>query len=264
MNNTIYNLSSVTIALELFACMLIATEVGCWAALRLKKNVTPAYQLQVESAQNALLGLVALLIAFTFSMALQRFESRSDAVVDEANAIGTAYLRTYLLPKELQPEIRLAFRHYVDLRVKASTTALNKTSEREALLIEANVALNDLWLQSMKIIPANPSPATYGLYIQSLNEMIDSYGHRTAIIARHVPETVLGLLAIVFTVTSLVIGFNAGIAQLRVSKISYLKIFLIVTLVYVILDLDHPRQGLIQVDQKPLLDLQKSLYQNPT
>ncbi|HOY70298.1 MAG TPA: hypothetical protein PL131_06950 [Methylotenera sp.] len=256
----IYNLSSLTIALELFACMIVACEIGHWLGKRLKKEVGLAYQGQIDSVQSSLLGILALLIAFTFSIALQRFESRNDAVVDEANAIGTAFLRTQLLPKQAQPEIQQTMRQYVDLRARASQLALNNATERDPLLQQATMTQDKLWQQTMQLVPANATPVTYGLFIQSLNEMIDSFGRRTAVISRHVPEAVLGLLAIVFTMTSWVIGFNAGIAQPRVSKITYLKIFLVALLVYAILDLDHPRQGMIQVDQTPLLDLQRSIH----
>jgi hypothetical protein len=228
----------------------------------MKNRMPESYRVQIDSIQSALLGLLALLIAFTFSMALQRYDSRSDAVVDEANAIGTAYLRTQLLPLENQAEVQRALRQYVDLRVKASTLPLNRVDELNKFFDEDNKALDQLWQKTMQEVPANANPATIGLFIQSLNEMIDSFGRRSAIIERHVPEAVLGLLAIVFTMTCMVIGYNAGIRQHRPSKVTYLMVLLIALLVYAILDLDHPRQGLIQVSQKPLLDLQTSLHKS--
>ncbi len=261
MDSVIYSHSSLLVAFVLFMLMFLAIELGFRAAKSMRKRLPESYCAEIDSVQTSLLGLLALLIAFTFSMALQRYDSRSDAVVDEANAIGTTYLRTQLLPIENQADIQLALRHYVDLRVKASILPLNRETELDQLSDEANSALDQLWQYTMKQVPANANPATIGLFVQSLNEMIDSFGRRSAVIERHVPDAVLALLTIVFTMTSIVIGYSAGIRQQRPSKITCLMVLLIVMLVYAILDLDHPRQGLIKVSQKPLLDLQTSLHQ---
>jgi hypothetical protein len=260
MHSVIYSHSSLLIAFVLFGLMVFAVELGFRAAKLMKKRCPESYRAEIESVQTSLLGLLALLIAFTFSMALQRYDSRSDAVVDEANAIGTVYLRTQLLPIESQAKAQHALRDYLDLRVKTSTLSPSQESELSKLFDEANAALDQLWQYTMQQVPANANPATIGLFVQALNEMIDSFGRRSAVIERHVPEAVLGLLAIVFTMTTVVIGYNAGIRQQRPSKITYLMVLLIVMLVYAILDLDHPRQGLIRVSQKPLLDLQVSLH----
>jgi SNF family Na+-dependent transporter len=255
----IYSHSSLLIAFVLFGLMFFSVELGFRVAKLTKKHFPESYLSEIDSVQTSLLGLLALLIAFTFSMALQRYDSRSDAVVDEANAIGTTYLRTQLLPIDNQAEIQHALRDYVDLRVHTSTLSPSREGELSKLFDEANTKLDQLWQYTMQQVPANANPATIGLFVQALNEMIDSFGRRSAVIERHVPDTVLGLLAIVFTMTSIVIGYNAGIKRQRPSKITYLMVLLIVMLVYAILDLDHPRQGLIKVSQKPLLDLQVSL-----
>ncbi|MDP1765389.1 MAG: hypothetical protein Q8K83_00665 [Methylotenera sp.] len=98
MKEIMYNQSSILIALVLFIFMILAIEVGYRLGHKVKMRASESYKAHIDAAQTSLLGILALLIAFTFSIALQRFDSRSDAVVDEANAIGTAYLRTQLIP----------------------------------------------------------------------------------------------------------------------------------------------------------------------
>ena len=106
---------------------------------------------------------------------------------------------------------------------------------------------------------ATDRPATVNLYLQSLNEMIDSNAKRDAALDRHVPELVLFLLYGTFVLTGSLLGYAAGVAGSRVSKGSYILVSLIVVLVFIIIDLDRPRRGLIEVDQSSLVTLGKAL-----
>ena len=213
----------------------------------------------VNAIQASTLGILALLLAFTFSLSLQRFEVRSDAVVDEANAIGTAYLRAQLLPVALRDDVRRLVRDYVDLRVRAGTVATNEEDRLDELLGRAARIQDALWERARRSAEIEPNPVTSGLFIQSLNEMIDSFGRRDAAINRHVPEVVLLLLLGTFVMTVAIVGFGAGIVGQRPSWVSFAMVALIVLLVFVILDLDRPRRGLIVVSEKNLLDLQASM-----
>ncbi len=254
-----YNQSSVLIALVLLGCMVIAIELGYRLGLKAQNSASESYRQHIDAVQTSLLGILALLIAFTFSIALQRFDSRSEAVVDEANAIGTAYLRTQLLPTSVRGEAQQSLRYYLSLRVKASTIPLDNQIARDAILLKANQTLNTLWHYAIQAAKEDARPVMSGLFIQSLNELIDSFGRRTATIDRHVPEAVLFLLCTAFVVTGSVIGFSVGITSHRPSFVSYIMVGLIVLLVFIIIDLDHPRRGLIQVSQKRLIELQSSV-----
>ncbi|MDP1765388.1 MAG: hypothetical protein Q8K83_00660 [Methylotenera sp.] len=119
-----------------------------------------------------------------------------------------------------------------------------------------------MWRYAIQAAERDAGPVTSGLFIQSLNEVIDSFGRRVATIDRHVPEAVLLLLSFVFIVTCSILGFSIGITGHRPSLVSYIMIGLIVLLVFIIIDLDHPRRGLIQVSQKSLIDLQTSINKN--
>lgn len=145
-------------------------------------RVSETYKAHIDAAQTSLLGILALLIAFTFSIALQRFDRRSDAVVDEANAIGTAYLRTQLIPISVRNDAQQSLRNYLDLRAQASTASLDHPAERNALLVKANQTLDTLWRYAIQAAEKDAGPVTSGLFIQSLNEVIDSFGRRVATI----------------------------------------------------------------------------------
>ena len=116
-----------------------------------------------------------------------------------------------------------------------------------------------LWSYAGRAADLDPSPVRSGLFIQALNEMIDSFGRRDAGLNRHVPEVVLFLLFGVFLITAAIVGFASGTGGHRPPAVSLVMVGLIVVLVFVILDLDRPRRGLIEVSKKSLYDLQASI-----
>jgi hypothetical protein len=194
MNEVMYDLPSIVIVGVLFVTLLLAIELGYRFGLHHKGTSTDGLKSQINAIQGALLGVLALLLGFTFSLALQRYDRRAEAVVEEANAIGTAYLRAEMLPESVRGEVRAGLRQYVDLRVSASGVSLDNQSTRDAIRVDAKRSLDSLWKHSMTAAAENPNPVAVGLFIQALNEMIDSYGRRDAALNRHVPELVLFLL----------------------------------------------------------------------
>ncbi len=259
MKEYMYNQNSFVIALVLFTLTAVAIERSYRYGIKSKHKNNSTYKSHVDAVLTSLLSLLALLLAFTFSIALQRYDSRSDAVVDEANAIGTTYLRSALLPSEIRNEAARIIGEYLDVRVKASSLTLDQISERGVLLNQATQLQTVLWNQAIKAAEIEPNPVTSGLYIQALNELIDAYGRRIASIDRHVPESVLFLLSIVFIVVGGISGYAQGIASQRPTFINYLSVGLFVLIVFLVIDLDHPRRGLIKVSQQSLLDLAISI-----
>ena len=111
MEEVLYDHSSILIVLTLLVCTVAAMEIGVRRGRRKKAIATEAIT-QANAVLASMLGLLALLLAFTFSAALQRFDDRSQTVVAEANAIGTAYLRALLLPAGMRDEVRALLRQY--------------------------------------------------------------------------------------------------------------------------------------------------------
>ena len=239
--------------------MVAAIEIGYRIGLKKKKIANEASKAHLNSIQASVIGILALLLGFTFSLSLQRYDSRSEAVVDEANAIGTAYLRAQLLPTSLRANVQDVLRQYVDLRAQESKVSLSDSQVREVLLVKTTTTQSALWDYAKQATEIDPNPVKTGLFIQALNEVIDSFGKRNAGINRHVPELILLLVYGTFLLAGVILGFTSGVAGHRPSMASYFMVILIVILVYIILDLDRPRRGLIEVSQAPLLELQSSL-----
>jgi hypothetical protein len=256
MTSLIYYQSALVIAAALFMALVLAIEVGFRIGCRYEGRFNDPARGHINAIQASMLGMVALLLAFTFSRTLERFRTRSEAVVDEANAIGTAYLRAQLLPPSVGEPTQQVLRDYVDLRVEAAGKSYEKLDMK--LITEAEQAQADLWRHAKEAAAGEVTPIT-SLFVQSINELIDSYGRRKAAISWRMPASVILLLLSTFVVTAGVVGFASGAEGHRPSGTSYFLALFIVVLVFMIVDLDRSRRGLIKVPQRSLIDLQTSL-----
>lgn len=259
MTELLYDIDSALIATALFASMAVAIEIGLRVGRRRLAPANEAAKEHINGIQSAILGILALLLGFTFSLSLQRFDSRSEAVVDEANAIGTAWLRTELLPATVRGEAQVLLREYTGVRVQASTLTLADHAQLATLMARAAQQQTALWAQARRALELDPNSYTPILFIESVNTLIDSFGKRDAALQRHVPEFVLMLLYATFLMAGAIVGYACGVGGHRPSMASYIMVALIVVLVFIILDLDRPRRGLIQVSQKSLVDLQAGM-----
>ena len=250
-----YDVSGFAIAVVLLVTLVLAIEVGQRIGRRVAAGAEEGFRSHVNGIAASLIGILALLLGFTFSIALQRYDARSSAVVAEANAIGTAWLRAELLPGSYRGEVQKDLREYIDVRVQS---ALKDAGAGVRADLDAKAARLQavLWTQAVDATARDRHPATTGLFVQSLNDMIDSNGRLEAELARHVPEEVLLLVYAAFLLAGAVVGYAAGVSGHRASFATYGMVLLIVVLVFVILDLDRPRRGFIQVSQKSLVDLQ--------
>jgi hypothetical protein len=255
----LYAHSGYAIAGILLGSAVGATEAGYRLGLRAQARSSAAARKHVDNVQASMLGLLALLLGFTFSLSLGRYESRSVAVIDETNAIGTAWLRAQALPDSVREPTREALRAYVDLRVREAAVALDHRAERDALLAAAGAAQLDLWNLAHRAMAEDSHSVMTGLYVQALNELIDAYGRRIATLDRHVPEAVSLVLYMTMIFVAGVVGYAAGLGDHRPFNISYLMLMLIVLLVFVIVDIDRPRRGLIQVNRDSLTGLQATI-----
>lgn len=254
-----YNHSSFLIVGILCIVLLVAIEVGFRLGMRHGREANEATRSQVNTIQASLLGVLALLLGFTFSLSLQRFDSRSAAVVNEANAIGTAWLRSELLPASVRSDVRAAMQQYIAARVAAGEESLDHVERRADLLAQTEVIQEDLWSLVVRAADEAPNPVTTGLYTQALNEMIDAFGVRQAALDRHVPEIVLFLLLGTLTLTASLVGYASGMAGQRASFATHVLVLLIVLLVFIIIDLDRPRRGLIEVRQDSMVTLRDAM-----
>lgn len=253
-----YDISTIFIATGLLTLMLAAMVIGYLAGERRQANASEEFRSQTTAVQGSLLGLLALLLGFTFSLALARHDARSTAIVEEANAIGTAWLRIDYLPEALQDEARADMRRYVRLRVEAGEVTADQRQRRARLVSNAEDAFHELWDAAGTAIHEAGGPAGVA-FGAALNDMIDALGSRNATIERHVPEVVLMMMFLTFILSGAMLGYSSGIAGTRPATPVYLMLVLIVLLVFLIVDLDRPRRGLIEVDQSPMRVLLESV-----
>ena len=250
-----YGIDAMLIAAALLVALLLVIELGYRVGRAHERKESTAAKAHLTAIQASMLGILALLLGFTFSSALQRFDVRSDAVVAEANAIGTAWQRTGLLPDRHRAEARAALRAYLDVRIVANDVTMDQYKGRAALQVETLRAQARLWDVARRAALAHPDPVTTGLHAEAVNALTDAYILRNAALDRHVPEVVLFLLMATFLMTGLVVGFATGVAGDRPSLASHVMVALIAVLVFIILDLDRPRRGLVLVDHGSLLEL---------
>ena len=203
---------------------------------------------------GSILALLAFLLAVTMGMASDRYDARRALVVDEANSIGTTYLRAGYLPEPASSQIRELLRQYVPLRITVTDSA-----DIEADIAASTAIHTKLWAIAEEVARTTDKGDLVGLFIESLNETIDL--HETRITARNarVPETVV-LLLIGGSVLSLaMVGFSAGLTRRRSLLSAAVLVIALGAVITIVVDLDRPREGLIQVSQQPLLDLQQQI-----
>jgi len=259
MNEYLYTIPSGVIALGLLASMAVSKEIGYRAGLRKGRVGEKQAKDHIQAIQNSILGILALLLGFTFSLSLQRFDSRSEAVVEEANAIGNAWIRADFLRDPVRTKALSQLREYADVRVKASVLSLVHEGEREALLGRARAIQDRLLALGHEAEASAPPDTRWVPFVDAMEELGQTFRSRQAGLSRHVPELVLLLLYMTFLLSSAIVGYAAGVVGHRPSVVSYLMVALVVVLVFIILDLDRPRRGFIEVSQKSLVDVQATM-----
>lgn len=234
----------VALCLLLFAGMLALLETG----FRLGKRFEVARGGEETSIfDGALFALLGLLLGFAFAGAFDRLNLRRELIVDEANAIGTAYLRVDLLAEQDQAAIRPLFRDYLDARIEVYRE-LDADASADAALAQVEMLQKRIWEVAVTAMPRTISPDATEVVLPAINEMIDITTERRIARDTHVPNLVLGLLFAV----SLLCALLAGAALSRHGRRRNLHgaVFaLAVSLtIYTIIDLDNPRSGLIRLD----------------
>jgi hypothetical protein len=240
------------LALLLLGGMLLFMEVGRRLGARAPRLDAPADSGANGTLDSAVFALFGLLIAFTFSGAAARFDARRQLVVREANAIGTAWLRVDLLPPAAQPEVRDLFRRYTAARL----AGFHKVPDLAAAQVEfdrATALQGQLWSRMIEGASATASPAPLSLVVPAMNEMIDLTTTIAAASWEHPPLPVFLLLYGLGLASSLL----AGAASARAPRRSWLNSLVfagvISAAVFVILDMEYPRVGLIRVDRYDVL-----------
>ena len=212
--------------------------------------------------EAAVLGLLALMISFTFSMALTLFEARRDAVLNEANAIGTTALRARLLPAPHDARAVKLLRDYVQIRLDLYRQAPS-ARELDAAIDRSNAIQTSLWQEVKAVEAVDKGMVPTGLFIQTLNEMIDNQEKRVTAYRNRVPDIALmALYAIAFIAVAFA-GFGAELDSRRSRLPVYLTGMIVCTVLLLIQDLGRPDAGLIWAGQQPMIDTAASIAAFP-
>ena len=258
MNEIPYGANEWALGFMFLTLMLVVSEAGFRLGRRSSKQTSGDTKSQISTVEAGILGVLGLLLGFTLSMAVTRFEVRTQLVLEEANAIGTAYLRTQLLPAAEGKEIANLLRAYTNIRVPSSRDGdiykqIKAARQESARLQEA------FWQRAVAY--GQKEPIRAGLLLQSLNAVIDLDAARWMAFQNHVPGTVIYAIAVVGLLAAMVVGYTFGLGGRR-QFFSICVLSLAISLVLaVIIDLDRPREGLIHVSQQPILDLQRQLHE---
>ena len=237
--------------------LLMLAEVGFRAGLRLFVTKDEPRKGQIGGIQGAVLGMLALLLGFTFSMAVARYENRRDLVLREANSIGTTCLRASLLPDAHKAAVEEKLRRYVEVRLDFYNAGIDDAKIAAA---EAGAAAlqRELWAHAVAAAKEAPTPIT-ATFINTLNDTIDLDASCLTAFRARVPGAVWMLVLVVAGMGCYSSGYSAGASGARTSFSNGLLPLLIAVVIALISDLDRPRQGLVGISQQPLLELKASL-----
>ena len=233
-----YELSVFLLTLGLFLGMLLLLEIGRRIGERRIAEDPVSAREGVGAVEGAVFGLLGLLIAFTFSGASTRFDTRRQLIVEETNAIGTAYLRLDLLPAALQPALRDNFRRYLDSRIAIYRKLPDIAAAKEELA-KSNVLQGEIWRQAIAAVRAEGAPPAAAVLLPpALNAMIDITTTRTMITQLHPPTIVFIMLCGLALAAALLAGYGMAAGKGR-NWFHMLGFALIMAVaIYVILDLD--------------------------
>ncbi len=255
MSAHIFTMLSVVLLIALLIIMVIGRVIG-ERCINEDKNVSAG----IGHVEGAIFTLLGLLIAFTFYGASQRFDLRRQMIVNEANAIGTAWLRVDLLPVKYQPQMRQLFAEYTQARLSVNQTLPNIHGALKQLSI-GNELQTKIWSLAMVAMKEPNSNITGVVVIPALNQMFDiENAHNTSLIT-HPPLIIYLTLLVLLCISALFIGISlAGSKRaLWIHGVGYALIM--VGTLYVICDFEYPRVGYISLAKYdiPMIELNQTI-----
>jgi len=255
-----FRLSSLELGLLLFGVVLGMTVLGLVVGHRLRDRADILRE-PVGVVQAALLGLVALILAFGLTMAVGRYDSRRAAVVADANAIGTTYLRAQTLREPIRTRSLDLLRRYTDTSI-ALSHAIPGSAEARAEIAEGSQLQRSLWRLAGEALAGSPQDSAPRLYVETLNEMIDLQTVRVSALNNRVPTAVL-----VIEIVGAAVGLGLLALYLAILARGVVPVVLAAAFVSILLlitfDLDRPTRGLVTVPDTPLVALRLSMELPP-
>jgi hypothetical protein len=256
-----FALINLIYAIGLLLGMLILVEVGRRIGLWRMTVDKEGARAGLGTVEGALLALLGLLIAFSFSGAAARYDARRQQIIDEANDIGSAYFLVDLLPAEAQPPLRDRFREYLDSRLE-SYRKMPDLAAAKAELERSKTLQNNIWTQAVRATRDSGYQPVAMLILPAIGKMINISTQRTMALQMHPPTMIFVMLAGMMLAGSLLAGY--GMASGRSRNWIHIAAFVVILALtfYVIRDLEYPRlPGLVGMNDfdNVLVDLRKSM-----
>jgi hypothetical protein len=234
-----------------------ATEVGYRGGLARRDTSGFDNEAQVNAMTGAHLGLLAFVLAFSFNMAAGHFDARKQVILNEANAIETAYLRTILVGGVHAQQLRVLLIKYAELRGNTS----NEANVGETIKL-SEALFDEMWQQAAGLAAGDKITSMHSLLIQSLNSIYDIHQERLyAGVRNRIPTTIWIALYVVLVLSMTGMGFNSGIKGSRTPLPSAALALSFSMIFFLIADLDRPKAGLLLSDQSILQQLSERLQQ---
>lgn len=245
----------------MFILVVVSIFLGYMIGTYYRKRFGEKEEGPLGSVVGATLGLLAFMLAFTFGLTANRYDTRKEILLDEVNAIGTAFLRTDFLVEPYRAEIRGLFRDYVDLR-----TAWTKEPEKaqrvkvKEAIAGSELIQDKLWSLSVEAVAKSPNPDITSTYIEALNEVIDLHTKRVIVAYMYrIPALIWYTLIFVTVLAMGAVGYQFGFTGGRSIVVSLLLALTFSTVIYLIADLDRSIGGAIKISQQPLIELQEKI-----
>ena len=256
--NIFYRLDPLMICQVLMGVLIVTVEIGFWAKGRTKAGSGNIEKADIALILGGVLTLLALMLGFTFAMSEGRFEIRRQLVVEEANAIGTTYLRARTLPEPVSSEIQELLRQYTALRVEIASMKDDSPENIREVDNRTKQLQSLIWSHAAALARESPNPVV-SVFLQTLNEMIDFHGKRMAAFRNRVPFSIYLVLFVVSAITLWLVGYYFGTCRQRMRILTTMLVLLVASVMWLIMDLDQPVRGAIRASQQSLIDLYQDL-----
>jgi hypothetical protein len=254
------NIPSWAVAAMTAAIVLLAFEAGLrlarWQKRRATRHAEPEAESAVGGVVASTLGLLAFLLAFTFSMAADRRDVKRDLLLDEVNAIETTYLRADLIPEPHRTQARGLLRKYVELRLDA----YEHPEKLPDAIRESEGVQRELWQHAAVLDDADlKNPDIAALFVDSLNQMIDLQTSRVAVGGYRIPKIIWSVLGLLTVLAMVAAGYHFGHCGKRNMLVQLVLALSLAIVIFLIADLERAAEGWLRVSNAPMVKLHEQL-----
>ena len=256
-----FELNTWLLLILLAVVILGATAIG-WGIGKAVRHRSEDFRESFSLMQGALLGFMGLVLAFGLSLAVGRYEARRAAMVDEANAIGTTYLRAQTIAEPQRSQSLLLLRRFADTSLRISATVPGSAAQVRARSTSEQIE-RQLWTMAGQALNHAPTDTAPRLYVDSLNTMFDSQSTRVASLGNRVPTPVLVLEIIGAALALAALALHLATLGGRGVFTAGIAAGLVIVILLVSFDLDRPTRGLIRVPVGPLIQVRAEMTGPP-